>query len=50
VRSLGEGVGVAVEVSLEGKGTSKPGLGGVPRDEPGGCPLTGRVVSGMQAT
>ena len=48
VRSLEDEI--AVEVSLEGKGTSKPGLSGVPWDEPGGCPLTGRVVSGTQAT
>lgn len=26
------------------------GVSGCPRDEPGGCPLTGQVVSGMKAT
>jgi hypothetical protein len=26
------------------------GVYGCPRDEPGGCPLTGQVVSGMKAT
>ena len=45
VRSL-EGE-IAVEVSLpESKGQSKPGRSGLSRDQPGGCPLIGRVVSG----
>ncbi len=26
------------------------GVSGCPRDEPGGCPLTGQVVSGMKTT
>jgi hypothetical protein len=26
------------------------GVSGCPRDEPGGCPLIGQVVSGMKAT
>jgi hypothetical protein len=40
-------VEIAVEVSLAKiEVTSKPGRCGVSRDEPGGCPLIGRVVSG----
>ena len=51
VRSLGLGLArVAAEVSLEGSRDVETGACGVSRDEPGGCPLTGRVVFGMKAT
>ena len=39
--------GIAVDVSLLNKVASKPGCSRSARDEPGGGPLTGRVVSGM---
>ena len=48
VRSPGDGI--AVEVSLEGLRDVETGARGVFRDEPGGCPLIGRVASGMKAT
>jgi protein required for attachment to host cells len=39
--------GIAVEVSLaESKGHQNRGVRRVSRDQPGGCPLIGRVVSG----
>ena len=42
--------GIAVDVSLLNKVTSKPGCSRSARDEPGGCPFTGQVVPGMEAT
>ena len=45
VRSLE--VEIAGEVSLaKSKGHQNRGVCGVSRDQPGGCPLTGRAVSG----
>ncbi len=49
VRSLEDEI--AVDVSLaKSKGHQNRGVCGVSRDQPGGCPLIGRVVSGTQAT
>jgi hypothetical protein len=39
--------GIAVDVSLLNKVTSKPGCSRSARDESGGCPLSGQAVSGM---
>ena len=45
VRSLEDEI--AVEVSLpKSKGHQNRGVCGLSRDQPGGCPLIGRVVSG----
>jgi hypothetical protein len=41
---------IAADVSKQSYSTSKPGDWLVSRDEPGGCPLTGQAVSGMEAT
>jgi hypothetical protein len=42
---------IAGDVSLaKSKGHQNRGVCGVSRDQPGGCPLIGRVVSGTQAT
>jgi hypothetical protein len=45
VRSLE--VEIAVDVSLLDRWHQNRGESGVPREEPGGWPLTGRAVSGM---
>jgi hypothetical protein len=39
--------GIAVDVSLLNKVTSKPGCSRSARDESGGCPCSGQAVSGM---
>ena len=41
---------IAVDVSKRNQMASKPGCHLRSRDEPGGCPFTGQVVSGMEAT
>ena len=46
----GERKRIADDVSKCSKMTSKPGCSELSRDEPGGCPLTGQAVSGMEAT
>jgi hypothetical protein len=45
----GERKRFAVDVS-KGLDDIKTGMSFVSRDEPGGCPLIGQVVSGMEAT
>ena len=43
--------GIAVDVSLLNKVTSKPGCSRSARDESGGCPFfSGQAVSGMEVT
>ena len=48
VRSLREEI--AGDVSLQNISDIETGVGLWLRDESGGCPLTGQVVSGMEAT